>query len=159
MQEWPAFNMYIPRQEVNMKGKCIALAVALAFVASPCFSQTVNVFGPKTYNKERGAPVTYTDDFVVPTGTTNFQLVVKNGTEEAGAVKNVTILLNDVEVVSSSDLKGTDEAIKNVTFLPDNRLSVTLKGQGGNAVSVQLIGQAMVMPTPPPAPMPMMPPM
>jgi hypothetical protein len=119
-----------------------SMVLVLLIGTSPAIAETTTLFGPKTFTKGNGAPVTYNEQFSIPAGASDFQLVVTNGTGEAGEVKNVTIMLNGVEVVSSKDLRSTGNTQKVLSFslLPVNDLSVTLKGPGGNGVTVQLIG-------------------
>jgi hypothetical protein len=118
------------------------LIVILLIGAAPAFGESSTIFGPKVFTKGKGAPVTYKEQIAIPPGASDFQLLVTNGAGEAGEVKNLTIMLNGVEVVSSSDLRSTGNTQKVLSFslLPVNELSVTLKGQGGNAVTVQMIG-------------------
>lgn len=116
---------------------------AMMIFASSAFSETVTIFGPKVYVKSKGAPAQYKDQFAVPAGIGDVQLIVTNGTDDKGDVKNVSVSVNGVEIVSSSDLRATGTTQKQISFrlLRENQLNVTLKGQGGNAVTVQLLGE------------------
>lgn len=139
----------------HMKTIPIFFILMMMIFAGQAFSGTMTFFGPKVFKKEKGAPVIYTDHFAIPPGAGNFRLIVKNGADESGEVKNLSILINDTEVISSSDLRSTPTALKQITLQPENEISITLKGQGGNAVFVQLDGDALeAEPTDPAPPMP-----
>jgi hypothetical protein len=134
-------EMRTPRRTRSIQ-TFFSLALVLILCASPALAESVTIFGPKTFIKDKGAPVTYKEQFTTPAGANNFQLVITNGAGEAGEVKNVTITLNGLEIVSSSELRSTGNVQKMLSFtlLPVNEISVTLKGPGGNAVAVQLVG-------------------
>ena len=94
------------------------------------------------------------EQFMVPPGVENIKMVVKNGSGTAGEVRNVSISVNGVEVVSSSDLRATSTTEKPITYRRNtyNTISVTLKGEGGSAVVVEMYGDMVVAPPPPPPP-------
>ncbi|WP_027714759.1 hypothetical protein [Desulfuromonas sp. TF] len=139
----------------KMKIIPIFLVSLMMVFAGQAFSETIALFGPKVFKKEKGAPVAYTDRFIVPPGAGNFRLLVKNGEGDSGEVKNLSIMINGTEVISSSDLRPTPMAMKQITLQPENEIKITLKGQGGNAVFVQLDGDVLVAePTEPAPPMP-----
>lgn len=124
-------------------------AVLLLSLPWHSYAGEVNVFGPKVYEKGKGKPITYSESFSAAPGLTDFRFLVTNGPDGAGEVKNVSISLNGVTIVSPSDLKssGSTQQILSFPIQADNLLEITLKGQGGNAVSVHL---AAVAPSPVP---------
>ena len=131
---------------------CIfALVLSIALLSAPAFAEQVVIFGPAVYTKEIGKPVTFSDSFVVPRDVNNVRIIVKNGTAEAGEVKNLSVSLNGAEVVATGDVRATQSTDKTINYRLNsaNALSVTLKGQGGNAVSVAVVGER---PDPPQGP-------
>lgn len=127
------------------------VCLALLLHAGPAFAQSVTLFS-KVYHKERGRPVTHVDQFTVPTGVTDVKLRVANGTETAGAFKNVVIALNGVTVVGPGDLQRFQVAEEPLLqTLSPNTLEVTLRAPGGSAVEVSVVG-SLVVPEPPPLP-------
>lgn len=137
-----------------------AFAWSIVVLSSSAFAEQVLIFGPMTYAKDFGKPVTYKDSFTVPTGVDNIKLFVKNGSGDAGEVKNVSISLNGVEVVTSADLRHTTSTEKTINYRRNttNTISVTIKGEGGTAVVVEMYGDKLVVTPPqPPTPTPPMP--
>jgi len=117
------------------------LLTCLLLFATSALAETAILF-ENTFTKDRGVPTTYTETFIVPTGASDFQLLVSNGRGKDGDVKNAVITLNGVEVISVSDLRPEGSVQKVLTFnlLPVNELTVTLNGPAGNSVSVELTG-------------------
>lgn len=138
-------------------GMGLAVLLSLLLFAGTAFAESVTLFS-KVYHKERGRSVTLVDRFTVPQGVTDVKLRVANGTEEAGEVKNVVIALNGVPVVGAGDLHRAPAAEKPIlSALSPNTLEVTLRGQGGNAVEVTVVGtESDSEPVPPPMPEPPM---
>ena len=69
-------------------------------------SDTIVVFGPRQYERARGAPVTVTEHFTLPAGAKSpAYLCVRNG-EPDGTRRNSasTVTLNGVQVVGQSNL-------------------------------------------------------
>ena len=62
------------------------------------------IFGPKQYNKPKGSPVTYTDTFQAYTGI-NYTLWIQSGQDGLNEAKNVSVTINGIEVLDSSDLR------------------------------------------------------
>src|SRR3972149_523111 len=102
------------------------------------FSQTgtLALFEAKEYVKPKGAPVTYTDTSQVPPG--DYILWVYNGPGSGfggfGEVKNVSVSINDIEIIDSSDLRKTNPITKTISLQTNNIVKVVLKGQGGNPI-------------------------
>ena len=102
------------------------------------FSQTgtLALFEAKEYVKPKGAPVTYTDTLQVTPG--DYILWVYNGPGSGfggfGEVKNVSVSINDIEIVNSSDLRTNNPVTKTISLQSNNTVKVVLKGQGGNSI-------------------------
>lgn len=111
---------------------------------SPVFAESATFFGPRVFTKDRGVPTTFTEQFSVPSGASDFQLIVTDGRGKTGDVKNAVITLNGVKVISVPDLRpeGNVQKVLSFPLLSVNELTVTLNGPAGNSVSVQLIGTA-----------------
>lgn len=96
-------------------------------------------FGPKQYDKPKGSPVTYTDSFQGYEGI-SYTLWVQSGQDGLNEVKNVSISINDVEVMDSSDLRKSNPATKTISLQSNNTIKVVLKGKGGNFITVKITG-------------------
>lgn len=129
------------QQKTLKKGifSTLCLLVLAAFLAPQASAEQVTLFS-ETYSKEIGAPVTYTDQIQVTSGHSNFNLVIENGPDGTDEVRNFEVALNGVTVMTSSDLKKTDDTAKLVSlpWQQTNELEVTLRGQGGTYLSVEL---------------------
>lgn len=97
------------------------------------------IFGPKQYDKPKGSPVTYTDTFQAYTGI-NYTLWIQSGQDGLNEVKNVSVSINGVEVLDSSDLRGSNPATKAINLQSNNTVKVVLKGKGGNFITVKISG-------------------
>jgi hypothetical protein len=117
----------------------VGLAAMVFFGAGTAWAQVVSLSGTHQYTKPQGAPATFTETFAVPNSVTDFVLYVQNGNNAKDEVKNFTILLNGQEVLSSRHMTSSKIQVP-VTLLPENTLEVTLKGQGGNSLFVDVQG-------------------
>jgi hypothetical protein len=119
-------------------------AMAIFLVASQASAAQKTIFA-KTYTKPKGKPVTFTDQIPVSSEVTNLKLSVNNGPGEIGEVKNVSVSINGVEVMTSKDLRETGASEKMVTlpWQQSNELEITLKGQEGNSISIELVGDVI----------------
>ncbi|MBI5875523.1 MAG: hypothetical protein HZB81_06745 [Deltaproteobacteria bacterium] len=119
----------------------ISLCFILLVNTVPAFSQTnsVTIFGPKQYDKPKGKPVTYTDTFHATSTTGTYTLWVQSGAANLNEVKNVSVSINGVEIIGSSDLRNNNPASKVISIQSTNTLTVTLKGQGGNYITVKVL--------------------
>lgn len=119
----------------------ISLCYILLINTVPAFSQnsSVTIFGPKQYDKPKGKPVTYTDTFQAISTTGTYTLWVQSGSEGLNEVKNVSVSVNGVEIIDSSDLQNNNPALKVISIQSANTITVTLKGQGGNYITVKVL--------------------
>lgn len=123
---------------------CLQSVFMLLFmlcVTSSAFSQpgSFTVFGPQQFDKPKGKPATYTESFQAPYPSGKHILWVESGTEGLDAAKNISVSVNGVEVIKSADLRETNPISKDISVQPDNTLSVTLKGKGGNFIRVTIL--------------------
>ncbi|MBI5748934.1 MAG: fibronectin type III domain-containing protein [Nitrospinae bacterium] len=131
----------------NMKTNKYSLFLSLLFLfcffhqissPSPAFSQTstLALFEAKEYVKPKGAPVTYTDTIQVTPG--DYILWVYNGPGSGfggfGEVKNVSVSINGIVVIDSSDLRKSNPVTKTISLQSNNTVKVVLKGQGDNSI-------------------------
>ena len=119
----------------------LCLCSILLINANLSFSQTtsVTIFGPKQYDKPKGKPVTYTDTFQAASTTGTYTLWVQSGANGLNEVKNVSVSINGVEIINSWDLRTNNPASKVISIQSTNTLTVTLKGQGGNYITVKVL--------------------
>ncbi|HEY1525241.1 MAG TPA: RHS repeat-associated core domain-containing protein [Candidatus Angelobacter sp.] len=119
-----------------------ALILSFLFSAT-AWSGTFTIFGPKTYVRGTGAPVTVTDNFTVPNPNVQFTLRVHNGglTDSAtDFVSSTTITVNGVVVVAPNDLnQNIAEVDKPVTLLASNEIDVQVRGAAGGALAVDIV--------------------
>src|SRR5437016_11593026 len=83
------------------------IIAALLLFSATGWAGNVPVFGPKSYVRGTGAPVTVTDTFNVQNPGGQFTLHLSNGGLQDDTnefVSSTVITLNGVEVVSPSDL-------------------------------------------------------
>ncbi len=121
----------------------IAISLCSIFLlrSDPVFAQSspLIIFGTKQYDKPKGKPVTYTDTFHATSTTGTYTLWVQSGAEGLNEVKNVSVSINGVEIIDSRDLRATNPASKTISVQSTNTLTVTLKGQGGNYITVKVL--------------------
>jgi hypothetical protein len=129
------------------------LAVFLLVAALPAMAGTVNVFGPRTFVRVEGKPNAIKTSFNLPTGVTQCQLSVTGAEDGPLAANNVSIKVNDVEMLDSKKLTVSSQQ-QPAALLAENSLVVTLKGKPGDAVTVTITGVVPDASTPPTPPMP-----
>lgn len=118
---------------------CLAAALLLvALCLSTAWGETRTVFA-KRFDKPKGGPLTYQETLLLPYQNARYTLRLTSGYYGTQEAKNVSVLLNDVEIVDSAALRSANPVERAVAPLKENDLTVTLKGQGGNFVTVELI--------------------
>lgn len=110
----------------------VLINTGISFAQSDYF-----IFGPKQYDKPKGSPVTYTDTFQAYTGI-NYTLWIQSGQGGLNEVKNVSVSINGVEVLDSSDLRKSNPSTKAISLQSNNTIKVVLKGKGGNFIAVKI---------------------
>jgi RHS repeat-associated protein len=111
------------------------------------FGADVTVFGPETYTRATGQPVTVSKTFRINDLANAYTLRVTNH-----GVTNAVVSLNGRQILGPGDFgnhAGSATLERAVTLRAgDNRLDVQLRGQPGSSLTVEIVG-AVVDTTPP----------
>lgn len=130
-----------------------------ALTSLPCFAGTFTAFGPKTYVRNTGMPVTTTDTFSVLNPKTQYTLRLHNGglNGEFPGNTSTDITVNGVAIISPKDLDPNVPLVEKPLTLKDaNQIVVRVQGMPGSGIAVEIVGvdndppviQAKVSPTP-----------
>jgi hypothetical protein len=110
--------------------------VGLGLASAPALAGSFNAFGPETFTRDAGQPVTATRSFSVRNPSTQYTLRVRN----AGAASAV-VILNGREVLSPSAFSATVDLIEVPVVLErENALSVDLRSAPGSSIVVEIEG-------------------
>ena len=124
--------------------------ILLIFDASLSFAGEFNVFGPISYQRGTGAPVTEITTFAVKDPTAPYVIRIHNGGLTDGEFEKVSssvFILNGVQIVGPSEFNQNISIIqKPVTLSSTNTLSVEVRGKPGGGLTVQIIGNDIVPP-------------
>ncbi|HEX5433640.1 MAG TPA: hypothetical protein VFY05_05340, partial [Candidatus Angelobacter sp.] len=122
----------------------LAVTFSVAFLSATGWSGTFTIYGPQTYVRNTGDPVTVSNTFTVLNPNTQFTLRVHNGGLVDSAtdfVSSTTITVNGVVVVAPNDLnQNSAEVDKPVTLLASNEIDVQVRGAPGGSLAVDIIG-------------------
>jgi hypothetical protein len=128
--------------QFNVSKRIIVLLLAL--LGTPCFAGTFTAFGPQTYVRVTGDPVTVTNTFTVLNPNTQYTLRVHNGglvDAPTDLVSSTVITVNGIVVVAPNDLnQNVAEVDKPVTLLASNQINVQVRGAPGGTLAVDIIG-------------------
>lgn len=134
----------LPATKLCKPARFVLFALLIALFSSLAYAGTWVPFGPQTYVRGTGAPVTVTSVFSVLNPSTQYTLHVVNGglgdstTELASAT---VIAINGVEVVGPNNFNRSTAVLDVPIVLQySNTLAVQLKGKPGGVISVQIIG-------------------
>jgi hypothetical protein len=120
------------------------LAVFIALFPSLGRGGTWVAFGPKTYTRGSGAPITVTDTFSLLNPATQYTLKAFNGglqNDTTELASNSVILLNGVQVVGPANFnQKVSEVDVPITAQTVNTLSVQLRGKPGGVLAIEIIG-------------------
>ena len=106
-----------------------------------CFSGSFTAFGPQTYTRGTGKPMTVTSTFAVPNPKTQYTMQLTNGNDSLGRVSSATVVVNGVTVFGPSDFNQTvGQLQKPVTLAASNTIAVTLASQPGSGVTIDIVG-------------------
>src|SRR5712671_714953 len=118
--------------------------ILLALLGTPCFAGTFTAFGPQTYVRGTGTPVTVTNSFTVLNPNTQYTLRVHNGglvDSSTDRVSSTTVTVNGVVIVAPNDLnQNVAEVDKPVTLLASNQIDVQVRGAPGGTLSIDILG-------------------
>jgi Tol biopolymer transport system component len=112
---------------------------------------TFAAFGPQSYQRGTGAPVTVTTTFSVLNPNTQYTLKAFNGglqDSQTELVSNGFVTVNGVQVIGSNNFgQQVSEVDVPVTLQSSNTLSVQLRGQPGGILTIEIIGVDNDLPT------------
>jgi len=151
-----------PARRNEPASSVVAALVVLLAIAAPgghaladppgrqCGATNFVAFGPQTYTRAHGRPVSISSDFTILDPTAPYWIRIANGglREEFGRVSSAVILLNGQVVVGASSFNRNVESIEEkVTLLPQNTLTVELRGAPGSGFSLEIAGYDSGLPT------------
>jgi hypothetical protein len=116
----------------------------LVFLPSLVYSGSFVAFGPESYTRAAGNPVTVLRAFTVRNPNTIYTLQIYNGGLTDGELEKVSssvITLNGVQVVGPSEFNQKVALVeKPVVLAENNQFSVELRGQPGGGIAIQIVG-------------------
>lgn len=114
-----------------------ALAVSLLLIR-PAWADSPIVFGPKTFQRQTGAPTHYVEQFKSCEANSTHRLVVRNGLpDKSRRLSSAVIRLNGAVVIGPSDLSQVVAKVERPVLLAgDNRLELELAGAPDGLVEV-----------------------
>jgi RHS repeat-associated protein len=116
-------------------GVLLLWALILASAATVS-AGTFTAFGPRTYQRSAGRPVTERATFSVLNPSTQYTLRI-----HVKGVASAVVSINGVDVVGPSDFNATITLIeKPVVLQTSNDLAVEVRGEPGGMLSVEIIG-------------------
>ncbi len=123
----------------------LAGLIVIALLSTTCLAGTWTAYGPRTYTRGTGAPVTVSDTFTILNPSTQYTLRVHNGgllDAPTDLVSSTTILVNGAIVIAPSDLnQKVVEVDRPVTLRAGtNQIDVQVRGNPGGSISVDIIG-------------------
>jgi RHS repeat-associated protein len=134
------------KEKTMKKTVPIGLCVLLGLLASISFAAEVNLFGPKQYDRTKGAPDIYTDNFaglfteIVEVG----KITILNGNQTGKNKIEVTISSAEI-LVNGEIIFGPSDFKRNVHFLEapislgeSNSLSVELRSKPDSYLTIQI---------------------
>lgn len=129
----------------NRPGRSLFPLITALSLALPSFSLagTFTAFGPQTFQRETGPPVTVSKTFTVLNPNTTYTLRINNGGLNAdfARVSSAVITLNGVQVVGPNEFNQSVAVIeKPITLAAANTLAAELRSQPGSGITVQIIG-------------------
>jgi RHS repeat-associated protein len=122
----------------------LACLLLVAFAAQSFAGVDLTVFGPKRYDRLKGAPSVYTDTFERCNPSDQVLLRVTNGSGKATSVTAGTVSVNGTVVIAENEFKNQTALIeKLVTVRQSNELRVELKSGGPQTpfVIIEIIGK------------------
>ncbi len=124
-------------------GKAGALFACLLLACSAT-AGTFTAFGPQTYQRGTGDPVTVRNSFSVRNPSTQYTIRVRNGGLVDGEFEKVSssiIALNGAQVLGPEEFNQNVAVVeKAVVLQASNELAVEVRGKPGGAISLEIIG-------------------
>ena len=132
----------------------------LLAATSACIAGTWLPFGPVSYTRGTGDPVTVTNTFSILNPNTQYTLKAINGglqNDTTEYVSETIVTLNGVTIISSSNFnQNVAEVDVPVTLQSTNTLSVVVRGKPGGVLTLEVVGvdndPPTIKATPSPAP-------
>jgi len=146
----------------NLKVLLFFVGLALVHVF-PVYAGDCTIFGPKTFERGKGKPVTDKVSFTSRETGSGFTLLVRNGDrdrdlekdrhkdrnrfrgwerDDRHSVSSAVITLNGVEIIGPYDFNRRTETIeRKVTLKTKNILAVTLDGKPESFLTVAITGK------------------
>src|SRR6266446_1976769 len=119
------------------------LALCLLSFSSISLGGTFVAFGPVTYVRSTGAPVTVMNTFTVLDPTTTFTLTIANS-----GISSASVMLNGAQIFGPADFnKKVSSLSRPVTLQGTNQLAVELASQPGSSFILKIVGVDNVLPT------------
>ncbi len=134
------------RQSVTTVLSVILVLTSVAVI--PAFAGTFNAFGPQTYQRHHGKPVTVTSNFSVlnPSTTYTLQVVASSIDEDNDGDSDKSdphalahITLNDQLVLKLHQRDGTQVSVP-VRLQASNQIGVEVRGKPGGTITVTIVG-------------------
>ena len=128
-----------------LRGTWGLLAFVSCFLSvSPSLAGTFVAFGPQSYTRATGDPVTVTKTFVVLNPNTTYTLQINNGGLMDGQfdlVSSSLFTLNGIQIVGPNEFSQKVTVLqKPITLSAQNQLDVQVRGKPGGGLTVQVIG-------------------
>ena len=99
-------------------------------------------FGPQSFVRGAGAPDQFMENFSVSDATGPFDLVIANS-----GVSSAAVSVNAIEVFNPSDFnRNVALLFSEITLLQNNELTVDLRGQPGETLTVWIVGPSIAPP-------------
>src|SRR6266481_2070821 len=135
----------MPRMRVRLFYRLPIAVLAFLVVGSiPVRAGTFTAFGPKTYVRQTGTPVTVTDTFSAVDPSVHYSLRVTNSRAASGKDEEVSrafVTINGVQVIDPSQFGHTLSVVQvAVPLLASNQIAVRVLGAPGGAITVEIIG-------------------
>lgn len=130
------------------KNKCVRLSLMLTLcnlgLPNSMFGGTFTAFGPQSYVRDTGAPVTVTNTFSILNPNTQYTLRVDNGgliDSDTDRVSSTVITVNGVQVVGPNNFNQNVAFVEvAVTLQQANQISVQVRGKPGGTIAVRVFG-------------------
>lgn len=113
-----------------------SLMIVMLFGASLAWAGTFNAFGPQSYVRDTGQPVTVSNTFSILNPNTQYTLHVQNS-----GVSSAVISVNGNQILGPSNFAPNVTSIdRSVTLNLSNEIDVQLRSKPGSSLTVSVIG-------------------
>jgi RHS repeat-associated protein len=141
---WPVFDSTFLRQvfvrfEQGVNTRlfwCPASLLTFIALATQAFAGTFTAFGPKTYTRQTGDPVTVSSSFSVLNPNTEYTLHIQNS-----GVSSAVVSINGIQILRPDDFQIKPATIDRVVTLQTaNRVDVQLRSEPGSSLQLSITG-------------------